>query len=227
MATRETFESRSGAEASGEIALPAGEGKAPGVVLIQEWGGINDHIRSLLGRLAEAGFVAIAPDLYHGKTARAGDAETASKMMQALDWGQAMEEIAGAAKFVAAHPRCNGKVGVIGFCMGGALAFAAATQVPELAAVVPFYGVPGPGKADWSKVTAPILAHFAAHDEWAKPSLAEDIKKALDARGQKMQLEIYDADHAFVNDTRPEVYAPDAAKLAWKRSMDFLHQHLG
>ena len=223
--TRETFKAKSGAEASGEIALPAGEGKAPAVVLLQEWWGINDHIRSLLGRLAEAGFVAVAPDLYHGKVAR--DAETAGKMMQALDWAKAMDEIAGAVAHVAAHPRCNGNVGAIGFCMGGALAFAAATQVPELKAVVPFYGVPGAGKAEWSKVKAPIMAHFAKRDEWAKPSLAEDIKKELEGRGQKMELHLYDADHAFVNDTRPEVYSPDNAQLAWKRSMDFLHQHLG
>jgi carboxymethylenebutenolidase len=225
MATRVTFQAKSGAEASGEIALPAGEGKAPGVVLLQEWWGINDHIRSLLGRLAEAGFVACAPDLYHGKIAK--DAETAGKMMGELDWPKAMDEIAGAAAYVASHPRSNGKVGVTGFCLGGALTLAATTMVPQFAAAVAFYGVPGAGKADWSKVKAPIMAHFAARDEWAKPSLAEDIKKELETRGQKMVLHVYDADHAFVNDTRPEVYNAEAAKLAWTRSMEFLHQHLG
>ena len=225
MATRESFKAKSGGEASGEIALPAGEGKAPAVVLLQEWWGVNDHIRSLLGRLAEAGFIAFAPDLYHGKVAR--DAETAGKMMGELDWAKAMDEIAGAAAFLAAHPRSSGKVGVTGFCMGGALTLAATTHVPQFAAAVAFYGVPGPGKADWSKVKAPIQAHFAARDEWAKPALAEEIKKELESRGQKMELHIYDADHAFVNDTRPEVHNPEAAKLAWKRMVDFFHHHLG
>ena len=225
MATRVTFQAKSGGEASGEIALPAGEAKAPGLVVLQEWWGVNDHIRSLLGRFAEAGFVALAPDLYHGKIAR--DAETAGKMMQELDWTKAMDEIAGAAAYLGSHPRCSGKVGVTGFCMGGALTLASVTHVPQFAAAVAFYGVPGAGKADWSKVKAPIMAHFSARDEWAKPSLAEDIKKELEAHGQKMVLHIYDADHAFVNDTRPEVYNPEAAKLAWKRSVDFLHEHLG
>jgi carboxymethylenebutenolidase len=146
--------------------------------------------------------------------------------MTALDTQAALDEIAGAVRYLAGHTRTSGKVGVMGFCMGGALSFAAAAALPELKAVVPFYGLPSPAP-DYSKVKAPILAHFAARDEWATPAGAEAIKKELEARGQPMELHVYDADHAFVNDTRPDVYNAAAAKLAWDRSVEFLEQHLG
>lgn len=225
MATRVEFAAKSGEKTSGEIALPEGKSKAPAVVLIQEWWGLNDHIRSLLDRLAKEGFVALAPDLYHGQVTT--NPEVAMKLMTELDGERSMDEIQGAVAFLAAHERCSGKVGVMGFCMGGAFSFRAATRIPELGAAVPFYGVPDPAKADYTKVRAPICAHFAARDEWAKPERAQAIKEQLDARGQPMELHIYDADHAFVNDTRPDVYSPDQAKLAWERSMAFLHRHLG
>ena len=119
--------------------------------------------------------------------------------------------------------RCTGKVAVMGFCMGGALAFATACRVPGLCAVVPFYGVPT--AADWSKVDAPIQAHFASRDGWAKASSAKEIQAALAARNQPMELHVYDADHAFMNERRPEVHDPAAARLAWQRACDFIRQH--
>jgi carboxymethylenebutenolidase len=222
MAQRITFSTRSG-EASGELVVPAGGGSAPGVVLIQEWWGVNDHIRALLDRLASAGFVALAPDLYHGRTTR--DPAEAGQLMTALDKPRALEEIAGAVRHLASHERTNGKVGVMGFCMGGALTFAAAATIPGIGAAVPFYGIPSPAP-DYAEVKAPILAHFAARDGWAKPSDAEAIQRQLTARGQAMELHVYDADHAFMNDTRPDVYNPDAAKVAWERSIAFLKAHL-
>jgi carboxymethylenebutenolidase len=224
MATKVTFTAKNGSSTSGEIAWPAGEGAAPAVVLIQEWWGLNDHIRSLLDRLAAAGFVALAPDLYHGKVTK--DSAEAMKMMTELDGHRAMDEIAGAALWLKANPRVSGKVGIIGFCLGGALSLRAAANVPEIDAAVPFYGVPDPANADYSKVRAPIQAHFAKRDEWATVAKAEEIKKQLDARGQPMELHVYDADHAFVNDTRPEVYAPEPANLAWDRATSFLKKHL-
>jgi carboxymethylenebutenolidase len=226
MPQRITFNSKSGAPTSGEIALPSGDAKAPSVVLIQEWWGINGHIRSLLDRLASAGFIALAPDLYHGEVAT--DPEEAGRLMNALNWDKAIDEIGGAAAYLHAHERCIGRVGVTGFCMGGALAFASATRLPDLlSAVVPFYGIPPEAlKADYSKVRAPILAHFAKRDGWAKPEAAEAIKRELEGYGQSMELHIYDADHAFVNDTRPDVYSVEDASLAWQRTVDFLHKHL-
>jgi carboxymethylenebutenolidase len=225
MATKIEFKAKSGAATSGEIALPGGSGKAPGLVLVQEWWGVNDHIRSLADRFAAAGFVTLAPDLYHGKSTT--DSNEAGQLMGALDGKQAMDDIAGAVAALLAHPRSNGKVGITGFCMGGAYAFAAASALPEIGAVVPFYGIPPAERLDFAKMKAPILAHFASRDQWATAARAAEIQKEVTARHGSMRLEIYEADHAFVNDTRPDAYAPEAAKLAWERTLAFLHQHLG
>lgn len=225
MANRIEFHAKSGAPASGDIALPAGSGKAPALVLVQEWWGVNDHIRSLADRFAAAGFVVLAPDLYHGKVTK--DAGEAGALMTALDGKRAMDDIAGAVAYLLGHERCNGKVGVTGFCMGGAYTFAAVSAIPEVGAAVPFYGIPPADRMDFSKMKAPILAHFASRDQWAVPAKAEEIAKQINAHGGHAKIEVYEADHAFVNDTRPEVYAPEAAKLAWDRSVSFLHQHLG
>lgn len=224
MTTRISISSKSGADISAEFAQPTGEGKLPAVVLIQEWWGVNDHVRDVADRLAKEGFLVVAPDLYHGKSTR--DAEEAAKLMTALDTFDAVKDIAGAVGFLKAHARSNGRVGVMGFCMGGALAFAAACHIEGLGAIVPFYGIPAAEKVDYSKATAPIMAHFAKRDEWATVAKAEAIKQQLDGRGHPMELHTYDAQHAFVNDTRPDVYDPTHAKLAWDRSVAFLKQHL-
>lgn len=226
MPQRITFNSKSGTPIEGEIALPGGDAKAPGVVVVQEWWGLNDHIRSILERLASAGFIALAPDLYHGAvTKEAGEAE---RLMKALNWDKALDEIGGAAAYLHGHQRCIGRVGVTGFCLGGALTFATATHFPDLiSAAVPFYGIPvEAARADFSKVRSPILAHFATRDSWAKAELAEGIKQEVERAGQKMDLHVYEADHAFFNDTRPDVYNAEAARLAWDRTVDFLHKQL-
>ena len=225
MTTKIEFKARGGAAASGELALPGGSGKAPGLVLVQEWWGVNDHIRSLADRFAAAGFITLAPDLYHGKTTK--DASEAGNLMTSLDGAGAMADIAGAVAALAAHPRANGKVGITGFCMGGAYAFAATSAIEGLAAAVPFYGIPPAERLDFAKMKAPILAHFAVRDQWATVARAQEIKTGIDAHHGSMRLEVYEADHAFVNDTRPEAYVPDAAKLAWDRTIAFLHEHLG
>ncbi|MBX3191555.1 MAG: dienelactone hydrolase family protein [Labilithrix sp.] len=224
MTTTVSFTGKDGKKVDGQLAEPSGTGKAPAVVLVQEWWGINDHVKSLAERLAKEGFLVVAPDLYHGKIAK--DADEAGKLMTELDTLQAVQEIGAAASYLREHPRGNGKVGVIGFCLGGALSFASACHVDGLSAVVPFYGIPPAEKVDYTKVTAPILAHFAKNDEWATVAKAEEIKKQLDAQSKPMTLEVYDAQHAFVNDTRPEVYDAANAKLAWSRSVDFLKKHL-
>ena len=225
MTTRVEFKAKSGAPASGELSLPEGADKAPGLVLVQEWWGVNDHIRSLADRFAAEGFMVVAVDLYHGTVTK--DFNEAGALMQALDGKQAMDDIAGAVAYLQAHARCNGKVGVTGFCMGGAYAFAAVSALPEVGAAVPFYGIPPAERMDFTRMKAPILAHFASRDGWAKPERAQEIVAAINAAGGSAAVEIYEADHAFVNDTRPEVYVADAAKLAWDRSVKFLHQHLG
>ena len=211
---RVTFPSSAG-EASGVLVMPegGGGGKPPGVVVLQEWWGINEQIQVVAARYASAGFAALIPDLYHGKVAQ--NAEEAGSMMKALDHGQAVQEIAGAVD----HLRTigNGKVAVTGYCLGGALAFAAAVHIRGLAAVVPFYGLPGP--LDWSKIDAPIQAHFASHDDWATVAGAQKIKEAVTA---PMALHVYDAQHAFANERRPEVYNAEAAQQAWDRAIAFI-----
>lgn len=223
MAERIVFPDGKGGHLEGVLALPVAS-KAPAVVLLQEWWGVNAHIEGLVDRLAEAGFVALAPDLYHGYVAK--NAEDAGAAMQRLSFAAAVQEVDAAASFARAHPRGNGNVGVTGFCMGGALAFFSAAHLPKLGAVVPFYGVPDPSKVDYSKVTAPIQAHFAKRDAWAAPAKAEAVKAAMSRAGQSMELWVYDADHAFVNDTRLDVYSPDNAKLAWDRMVAFFQAHL-
>jgi len=224
MAEKLSFTSKSGAETTGAIALPPGGDKAPALIIIQEWWGLNDHIRSLVDRFAAEGFIALAPDLYHGTATK--DPAVAGKLMTELEGDRSIDEIAGAAQYLLSHARSNGKVGITGFCMGGAFSFRAAANIPELSASVPFYGIPPAEKTDYSKVRAPIMAHFAGRDEYIDNKKAEDIKRQLEANGQSMQLFIYDAQHAFMNDTRPEVYNPEAAKLAWDRTIAFLKEHL-
>jgi carboxymethylenebutenolidase len=221
-----TFTSKSGSAMSGELAMPHGQSTAPAIVLIQEWWGLNPNIRTYLDRLAHAGFIAIAPDLYHGVSTT--DAEEAAHLMGQLNWAKALDEISGAAAYVHAHARSSGKVGVMGFCLGGALTFAAAATDSIFSAAVPFYGIPPEAaKIDLSKISAPVLAHFASRDQWATADGARVIQEQLKESGRSMELHVYEADHAFMNEQRPEVHDPEASKAAWGRTVEFLHRHLG
>jgi len=225
MTKRVEFVSKNGSKVEGQLAEPAGDGKVGALVLLQEWWGLNDHIKSIAERMAKEGFLVVAPDLYHGKSTK--DPGEAGKLMTELDTLVAVQEIAGAVKFLKKHPRSNGKVGVFGFCMGGALSLASACHVEGLAAVTMFYGIPPAEKVDYAKVTAPILAHVAQHDEWVTVAKAEAVKKEVESHGKSFELHTYDAQHAFVNDTRPEVYSADNAKVAWDRTVAFFKKHVG
>jgi carboxymethylenebutenolidase len=224
MTTRVSFESKSGSAVSGELAEPSGSGKVGSVVLVQEYWGLNDHVRDLTARMANEGFLVLAPDLYHGKVTK--DATEAAKLMAELDTLGAVKEIDGAVRYLAKHPRSNGKVGVMGFCMGGALSLASACHVEGLSAVVSFYGIPPAEKVDYAKVTAPVMAHVATKDEWVTVAKVEEIEQQLEGRGHPMEVHVYEAQHAFVNDTRPAVHDPANAKLAWGRTVAFLRRHL-
>lgn len=201
----------------GVVELPAGEGKVPAVIVVHEWWGLNEQIKTTLERWADAGFIAVAPDLYHGKVIPIGQADAAGAAMKALDFPAAVKQIGQTVDAIKKHPRCNGKVAVTGFCMGGALAFATAVNVRGLAAVVPYYGLPG--DLDWSKIDAPVQAHFAQHDDWATVAGAQKITNAVRV---SMELHVYDAQHAFCNEKRPEVYNADACKQAWGRTVAFV-----
>jgi len=223
MTQRVEFKSKTGETEHGELAEPSGSGKAPALIVVQEWWGVNDHIRSLVDRFAKEGFLAFAPDLFHGKTTK--DASEAASLLNGLDWRRAVEDVAGAVEYVVSHPRSTGHVGITGFCMGGAVALAAAANVPGLLAAVPFYGIPD-GGTDYSKVTAALQGHFGKSDDFVKPAYALALKERLEKAGKKIELHLYAAGHAFVNDTRPEAYNADAAKLAWGRAVTFLKAHL-
>lgn len=216
MTERVTFPSSAG-EASAVLVLPDGDTRGPAVVLIHEWWGVNQQIQTVAQRWAEAGFVTLVPDLFHGKTA--ANAEEAGALMKALDFGKAVQEIAGAVVFLKGHDRTTSQVAVTGYCMGGALALASAVNIRGLSAVVPFYGLPG--DLDWTQIDAPIQAHFATQDEWATVAGAEAIKAAVKV---PMELFVYDAQHAFCNDRRPEVYDEAAASKAWERTVSFVRQ---
>lgn len=219
------FAKAGGGDAVGELVAPEGSNKAPGIVLIQEWWGLNGQIRHVAAKLAREGFVVLLPDLYHGRWTT--DPAEAQKLMMSLDWPQALAELCGAVNYLQSHARCSGNVGVMGFCMGGALTFATATMSSDLKAAVAYYGLAPQDSFDHAKIKAPMMAHFATKDGWAKADAAKALADAMHACGQSIELHVYEADHAFANDVRPEVYSPDNAALAWKRTTEFFHHQLG
>ena len=217
-----------GSTAEGYLATPAG-GTGPGVVVIQEWWGLVPHIKDVCERFANDGFVALAPDLYHGR--QVTEPDEAGKEMMALQIDQAAKDLSGAVDAVAGRATGDG-VGVVGFCMGGGLALVLAAQRADaVKAVVPFYGaLAWPGvEPDYASITAAVLGHYAERDEWASPEVARQLEASLRQAGNDdVTIYIYDgADHAFFNDDRPEVYDDEASKLAWQRTIEFLKARLG
>jgi len=200
----------------------AGAG-APAVIVIHEWWGLNDQVRGIARRLAADGFCAFAVDLYGGKLAK--DAAEASTLMQALDAKRALLDLHAAVQ--ALLPKSGGRVGVMGFCMGGGYALATAAHNKEVKAAVAYYGIPRPEVADVRRIQAKVLGHYASRDNSVSPERVDALEKAFREAGVTATLYRYEADHAFANEKRPEVYAPQAAELAWKRTLAFLHTELG
>jgi carboxymethylenebutenolidase len=203
------------------LAVPKSEGRHPAIVVIHEWWGVNEQIRATADRWAAAGFLALVPDLFHGDLPK--DDREAHACMSRLDFARAVQELGAAVGTLKSHARSTGRVALTGYCMGGALTLAAACSVRGIAAAVPYYGMPPSG--DWAKVEAPVQAHFARHDDWATVDGAEQIQAALRAHGRSMELFVYDAQHAFCNDRRPEVYDATACQQAWDRALAFVRQH--
>lgn len=204
----------------------AGKGK-PSVVVIQEWWGLNPQICSIADRFAAAGFNALAPDLYKGRIAQ--DADEASHMMDGLDFpGACDQDIHGAIRYLVALS--DAKVGVTGYCMGGALTIGAAVRLPktlpQLAAAVCYYGIPPKAFADPANIAIPFQAHFAKHDDWCTPVLVDGLEKSMTAAGHHPEIFRYDAHHAFCNQARPEVYDAEKAQQAWDRTLAFFSKHL-
>lgn len=215
--------------ASGYLAIPEG-GSGPGVVVIQEWWGLVPHIQDVCDRFAAEGFVALAPDLYHGTTTTEPD--EAGKLMMAMNLQRAAQDLRGAAAFLQGHEAVTGgKLGITGFCMGGGLTLVAACDQPDtFGAVVPWYGlIPWPdAEPDWSALDAPVVGHYAANDGFFTKEAAVALEATLRGLGKSATFYVYDdTDHAFFNDARPEVYAPEAAATAWGRTLEFFRARLG
>lgn len=215
-----------GHSCQGYFAAPSG-GRGPAIVVIQEWWGVVPHIEELVDRFAREGFLAIAPDLYHGKTTKSPD--DAAKMLMELDAERAEREIAGAGDYLLQHPECSSsKFGVVGFCMGGALAqYAATKNAKKVGAAVSFYGGFKHVNTEWEHLEAPILLIYGADDEGVPAEQGRQLERNLRSLGKEVELAIYpDADHAFFNDTRPEVYNPEAAADAWSRTLEHFRRNL-
>jgi len=205
----------------------AGE-KGPGIVVIQEWWGMNDQIRGVADKLAAAGYRALVPDLYRGKATV--DAKEAEHLMKGLNFGDAAgQDVRGAVQFLKKE---SPKVGVTGFCMGGALTVLSAVNVPEADAGVVWYGFPPLEYVDASKIKAPLLGHFATRDQAFPIGKVDELEKKLRAANVKFEFHRYDAKHAFANETANEKklemleYSPKLAELAWTRTMEFLAKTL-
>ena len=212
-----------GGKTAGYLSPPAA-GLGPGVLVIQERWGLVGHITKVCDRFAAEGFTALAPDLYHGKTANEPDA--AGKLFMALNIAQADRDLRGAAKYLAGHSS-TAKLGVVGFCMGGQLALFAATLNPSIAATVNFYGVHPNVKPDYAKLSGPVLGLFAEKDSFVTPKVAKDLDKAIRAAGKTSEIHVYPGvDHAFFNDERKDVYNKAAADDAWRRTLAFFRQRL-
>lgn len=211
--------------ASGYLATPPA-GKGPGVVVIQEWWGLVPHIKSIADRFAAAGFLALAPDLYHGESTRSPD--EAGKLMMALNIAGAERDLAGAVAHLARHAaNATGKVGTVGFCMGGALSLYAATRNRDVAAAVVFYGGHPNIQPDLTALQAPVLGLYAERDGFVTVDSVRALERRLEELGKKHEIHVYPGvDHGFFNDTRPEVYDSRASADAWKRTVEFFDKHL-
>lgn len=214
-----------GGTASGYLAIPA-EGKGPGVIVIQEWWGLVPHIKDVCDRLAGEGFVALAPDLYHGKSTTSPD--EAGRLMMALQIDQAEKDLRGATSFLLDHEATTAdKAGTMGFCMGGALSLYTATKNAQVGACVVFYGGHPNVKPDLPNLQAPVLGLYAERDGFVTPELVHALENRLKELGKSAEIHIYpDADHGFFNDTRPTVYNETVAKDAWQRVLEFFRQNL-
>ena len=193
------------------------------VILIQEYWGINEHIRDLAGRFASEGYLCVAPDLYRGRVA--ADKHEAAALMQALPIEDGMETIRKACDAAKETYQVE-QFAIIGFCMGGTFALRAACEIPELKAAAPFYG-DIPEEDVLKKLKVPTLFIAGERDAWINPQKVNSLKEVAKKYDLPVEAVSYEADHAFFNDTRPQVYDSEAAADAWRRVLEHFGRHLG
>ncbi len=214
-----TFDCPGGSSASGYLA--EAPGAKAGIVVIQEWWGLNEQICGVADRFAAAGFSALAPDLYEGRVT--GEPDEANHMMSGLDWVGATEvEVRGALQHLKAS---HDKAAVMGFCMGGALTVIAGVKLPECDAGVCFYGIPPVDQADPAEMRVPFQGHFANQDDWCTPAAVDALVKTIAGAGIAQEIYRYDAQHAFFNET-VAAYDEAAAAASWDRTLGFLREQM-
>lgn len=209
----------------GYFARPAkAEGKLPGVLVIHENRGLNPYTEDVARRLAVEGYVAFAPDALTPDGGYPGDEDRARALFAKQDPKKRNEDLFAAAGFLKSHPECTGRIGAVGFCVGGTIVNLMAVRFPDLAAAVPFYGTQ-PSAADTARIKAALLIHYADHDDRVNGGW-KPFEAALKANGVRYEMHMYPGtQHAFHNDATPR-YDEAAAKLAWSRTLDFFKQHL-
>jgi carboxymethylenebutenolidase len=224
-----TFKRPDGRDCAGHLVEPkAADPNAPGLVILQEWWGLNEQIKGVAARYAALGYRALVPDLYRGKVGL--DAKEAEHLMSGLNFGEAAGlDVRGAVQYL---KRTSKKVGVTGYCMGGALTLLAAANVPELDAAAAWYGYPPLEYLDATRIKAPLLGHFATRDEYFPIEGVAALEQKLKAADVRYEFHRYDAQHAFANEVMPDPkvaarYDEGAAALAWDRTVAFFARHLG
>jgi len=230
MGTMIPFKRPDGGAVQGYLAEPQEAAGAPGIVVIQEWWGVNGQIRGVADRLASAGYVALVPDLFRGKSTV--EAEEAHHLMTALNFGDAAsQDVRGAVQFLKA--RC-GKVAVTGFCMGGALTLLAACNIPEIDAAVVWYGCPPLEYIEATKIKVPLQGHWATQDQFFPPAIVDSLEKKLHEAAVTFDFHRYLAAHAFANETAvgpgripATQYDPVWSQQAWDRTFRFFGRWLG
>jgi carboxymethylenebutenolidase len=210
----------------GFLARPNGDGPFPGVIVIQEWWGLNDNIKDIAQRFAGEGFAALAPDLYHGKVA--AEPDEAMKAMMATDMNRASKELTKAADYLASQPYTQGRgIGATGFCMGGGLALTLACDSAHIKAVAPFYGANPSPIEKVENIQGPLFVSYAEHDDWVGPAVREALEGALQRFDKQHEIKVYPGtQHAFFNDTRPDAYNEAAAKDAWGKMLELFRANL-
>jgi carboxymethylenebutenolidase len=223
MGTRITFKRPDGKDAKGYLAKPA-RPNAPAIVVIQEWWGLQDQIAGICDRYAQAGYEALAPDLYAGTVVPYHDSAAAGREMNSLNFLDATDQtVRGAVLYL---KKTGVKVGLTGFCMGGAVAVLGACRIPELVACVTYYGIPPESVAKPADVKIPLQGHFANADDWCTPAVVDGFETGLKAANKTCEIHRYEAGHAFVNEQRPEAHNRIAAEFAWGRTLDFWKRYL-
>ncbi len=219
-----TIATADGRKVSGVLALPA-KTPAPAVLVIHEWWGLNDQIKSVAAEFARQGYVALALDMYAGKVARPGDRDAARRYMKSVKPAQGRETVKAWARWLKAHEKSTGKVGTIGWCFGGGLSLDASLAEPVDATVI-YYGRVNAEAAELKALKGPVLGHFATRDKWINRDMVSGFEAEMKKAGKTLTRHWYEADHAFANPTGARYDKADA-KLAWARTLAFLEANLG